>query len=317
MRHRISFLVVGVIVAAVTACEPAPPPPEDCTDSGGPGVDVLTGTPGDDVLCGFGGNDRLIGLGGNDILVGGPGDDRINPGPGNDTVFGEDGEDDVDSWLANLPPSGNLNDNSDKFGNDTVVLGAGDDRVQSGEGDDVIYDGAGYDIVETEGDDDQIYQSAPSGLDLYEGGTGNDYFEGHPESDGQLQMIGGDGDDVFMAMAPLSVARALGGDGSDLAVIIDGIGLDLFQAEEEPVVPIILGPQCVVSAGPEVAEISCGLLDSSFSAGSDGSFSMSASHAQVSTNVKAIWQSGGVDIDTVYRDFINIPGYILYQDLIQ
>jgi Ca2+-binding RTX toxin-like protein len=57
----------------------------NCTETGSPGGDRISGTAGPDVICGGAGNDILLARGGNDLVFGGPGN-RIRGGPGTDTV---------------------------------------------------------------------------------------------------------------------------------------------------------------------------------------------------------------------------------------
>ncbi len=57
----------------------------------------------------------------------------------------------------------------------TIILGGGNDLVNSGDGNDVIDAGGGNDTVNAGAGDDVIYQKDP-GNDLVDGGEGNDRF---------------------------------------------------------------------------------------------------------------------------------------------
>jgi uncharacterized delta-60 repeat protein len=86
----------------------------------GPGNDWVLGGSRNDGLRGGDGNDTVFGGGGDDTLFGGVGDDYLNGGPGADQVFGDAGNDQVFAVDGRV---------------DTVVGGAGYDRVKADDGD--------------------------------------------------------------------------------------------------------------------------------------------------------------------------------------
>jgi Ca2+-binding RTX toxin-like protein len=102
---------------------------------GGPGNDTLTGGAGDDKLYGYGGNDNLSGHGGNDVLAGGSGSDVLDGGDGDDWLYSGD-----ESPPFSFPYYGNvytppLLDTGTEV--DTLIGGAGSDRIFAGYGDNV------------------------------------------------------------------------------------------------------------------------------------------------------------------------------------
>ncbi|MCF8088561.1 MAG: cadherin-like domain-containing protein [Desulfotignum sp.] len=146
---------------------------------GNAGDDELTGGEGDDRLYGGEGNDTLKGGSGSDVLDGGPGADLLLGGLGNDTLEGGDDEDTlsyescgnifgVDIDLVNGITTGMEVGFTDHFSsierfvgsqyddiitgdgnNNTLVGGAGLDRLEGGAGNDtfVFTDSTDYDII--------------------------------------------------------------------------------------------------------------------------------------------------------------------------
>lgn len=156
-------------------------------------ANVLTGGVGNDVLSGGAGNDRLIGGLGNDTLNGGSGVDRMEGGAGNDLYIVDNikdlvvelsgaGVDTVETSLAsyklgnhveNLSYSGTANFNG--TGNtldNSVVGGAGNDRLDGGSGHDVLYGLGGNDTL-----------LGGAGNDWLAGGLGNDTLTGGAGAD--------------------------------------------------------------------------------------------------------------------------------------
>ena len=84
-------------------------------------------------------------------------------------------------------------------GNDTLVAGHGNDRVDGANGDDLLYGGDGNDTIRGSKGRDRV--SAGDGHDRVNGGSGDDLLLG---GDGRDSIFGGSGNDV-----------ALGGDGDD------------------------------------------------------------------------------------------------------
>ncbi len=115
----------------------------------------VTGSPNNETLRGDGGNDTLIGDAGDDILSGGLGDDILygdgvfsisvidgKPIAGNDVLRGGPGDDLITDHLGT-----NLFDGG--AGNDSLLLGSGQDTVLFGRGsgsDQVRFDGNGADL---------------------------------------------------------------------------------------------------------------------------------------------------------------------------
>lgn len=114
--------------------------------SGGDGDDDLYGHAGDDLLRGDDGDDWLIGGEGDDDIAGGQGDDSLMGGFGDDTVSGGTGADivngnDGDDHLSGLDEAGQDDGTTDFLnggnGDDTLLLGAGD-NAHGGAGSDTF-----------------------------------------------------------------------------------------------------------------------------------------------------------------------------------
>ena len=149
------------------------------TISGTPGDDRLTGTPGPDVIVGGGGNDTIDGRGadlGEDRLCGGAGNDTIDAGS-RTTIDGGGGKDTVSfaaatgsgGVRAHLGIHGGPGETTsgDRFLSVENILGSpGNDIFAGGEGVNVI-DGGG-------GDDRFLWASTDTGDDMWIGGPGDD-----------------------------------------------------------------------------------------------------------------------------------------------
>jgi len=162
----------------------------------GTGAFVGTGNEANNRIVGGGGDDRLLGLAGNDVLIGGAGNDYLDGGTGGDrmeggagddvyivdsyedSVFEEVGQgiDEVRTALANYTLSGNVENliytGSAAFygaGNalDNVIRGAASagNSLVGGAGNDRLYGGSGNDYLE-----------GGSGADLMDGGLGDDTY---------------------------------------------------------------------------------------------------------------------------------------------
>jgi Ca2+-binding RTX toxin-like protein len=167
-------------------------------------------------------------------LFGGDGSDLVTGGSGNDILFGQDG-------------------------NDVLNGAAGDDALFGGVGNDTLNGGTGNDQVFAESGDDRILWKASEGVDLADGGSGNDVLEARgtagndvfqitangtavlvAKDDGQLSSInatnieeikitGGAGNDVFNVVGNVAALTHLtidGGAGND--TIRGGNGNDLL-----------------------------------------------------------------------------------------
>lgn len=209
------------------------------TLSGGDGGDVLLGDAGSDLLRGDDGADFLFGGSGDDTLLGGTGNDQLFGQGGNDTFVGDAGDDSltggagVDVYdasgsvlgLSVILPSGfavgaeigfdtisSIEHVITGTGNDFVLGGDGDDRIDLGSGNDNASGGDGIDIIAGEGGNDSLQGGA--GNDILKGGAGADFILGQ---DGADILDGGAGED--------SVS---GGLGSDVIVEQDGSGDDTY-----------------------------------------------------------------------------------------
>lgn len=121
-----------------------------------------TGTNGNDTLTASSTGQKVFGFGGNDRLQGGFGSDTLDGGDGNDTLIDD---------IFNASPTIR----------DTLLGGAGDDRIQSTGGRDIIDGGAGDDTISAAGDGAQI-----------DGGSGNDSITTLGDD---VSVDGGDGID--------------------------------------------------------------------------------------------------------------------------
>lgn len=152
---------------------------------GSKATNVFLGSTGDDTLKGLDGNDRLAGSEGNDILIGGKGNDFLNGGEGGDVLSGGGGTDqiafggygpDLTTTIVDLiNPANNIGDAKGDvitsveeflFSNTTVgfVGTTAAEHVESiGGGDDSFVMGGGNDFVGVDG-----------GGDTIKGGTGRD-----------------------------------------------------------------------------------------------------------------------------------------------
>ncbi len=176
---------------------------------GGDGIDVLRGGAGNDTLIGGGANDIVLGEAGDDLMVwnDGDGDDLMEGGADNDTaqVNGSDQEGDS----INVAPNGARvrvqRSNVTPF---TLDLGTIEDLDVNGRGgNDWIWASTGLlgliDLDLDGGDGDDLLVGA-EGIDVCRGGDGDDI------------LVGGDGNDIL-----------LGGEDNDL--VLGGAGDDLLD----------------------------------------------------------------------------------------
>ena len=172
-------------------------------------LDNQTGT-NDDVIEAGAGNDTVLAGLGDDEVYGGLGDDSIFGGAGNDTVFGGEGSDTVDGGdgddLINTRTSpgngrpdsaliipdnpltpidesqfGYTADNDPNTDRDSVLGGAGNDTILTGDDDDTIFGGVGNDVIDAGFDDDNVFGG--DGSDTIVGSEGNDTIEGGADND--------------------------------------------------------------------------------------------------------------------------------------
>ena len=243
---------------------------------GGEGADLLKGGAGNDTVYGGAGNDVIYGgdLGpipedGSDKLDGGDGNDTIYGGTSNDTITGGNGRDSVEGGAGDdlIDTSGGAIDNhcgpdgvplpdrgytglyaadTDPYNDrDTVLGGAGNDTIRTGDDNDLIAGGDGNDSIDGGFDDDTITGDAGNdtiigaeGSDSISGGDGDDlvyggYGPGVPDAvnipddagdlrpdNGRDTIDGGAGNDTIYGMDDAD--RIYGGTGNDL---LDG-GID-------------------------------------------------------------------------------------------
>jgi Ca2+-binding RTX toxin-like protein len=212
----------------------------DDTASGGQGSDVIDGDEGDDVLMGDAGTDIIDGGDGDDEVDGGAGDDVLRGGRGHDIVVGDQGNDQLYGGAGDDTLVGDAGDDllDGGEGLDTLFGGDGDDTLLGGDDDDEIYGGAGSDQIDAGAGDDEIYGGADG--DTIDGGDGYDVLDysdltvsltvnidegvvSTTEVDEDLfthieEIIGGQGDDVFLIGATAAVIS--GGQGDDLFVFM-------------------------------------------------------------------------------------------------
>jgi hypothetical protein len=189
-----------------------------CTVTGTEGPDVIQGTPGADVICALGGNDTVYGGGGDDRIYGGPGDDQIHGDAGLDTIYGDEGGDLIFGNAGNDQIYGDdiVQKAGEPGGPDIIYAGADADGVTGGPGSDVINTGSA---------------SPKNGIDVAHGGDGNDIIIGGGPTFSD-QFSGDAGNDVLFPF-PLRTSPlgndVIGGDGADVAVLVNGM-LDGFTA---------------------------------------------------------------------------------------
>ena len=226
------------------------------------GNDELDGLRGDDMLFGGAGDDNLDGGRGDDTLEGGYGADVLTGGDGNDTAsyagsmmgvtvrlhkskfmggdakgdtFGatvtegymnEDGDEFEEMLpdIANLTGSANADVLAGDFRDNTIMGGAGDDKIfggpgggvnstnadmlHGGDGNDMIWGGAGNDTLNGDAGDDMLVGGA--GNDTYDGSAGDDMIIADAAD---LTIDGGDGADTlsYAALEESPGERTLGG----------------------------------------------------------------------------------------------------------
>ena len=226
------------------------------------GNDELDGLRGDDMLFGGAGDDNLDGGRGDDTLEGGYGADVLTGGDGNDTAsyagsmmgvtvrlhnskfmggdakgdtFGatvtegymnEDGDEFEEMLpdIANLTGSANADVLAGDFRDNTIMGGAGDDKIFGGPGGgvnstnaDMLHGGDGNDMIWGGPGNDTL--NGDAGDDMLVGGAGNDTYDGSAGDDmiiadaADLTIDGGDGADTlsYAALEESPGERTLGG----------------------------------------------------------------------------------------------------------
>jgi Ca2+-binding RTX toxin-like protein len=229
---------------------------------GGPGRDDLRGAAGADTVNGGVGSDFIDGGAGNDTLHGDDGADDIQGGSGDDQFFGDAGEDFLrddsgadafnggagrdlldarddqtnESWTQDGVANDGAPAEGDNWGTDvedleladgdnTVVAGPGDNRLDLGVGSDVVDGGAGADQIDTSGGDDIV--QGGDGPDVINSSDGNDVIDGGAGGD---ELFAGDGNDVVRGGAD---ADLLSG-GADADALDGGTGTDFLYGGDGP-----------------------------------------------------------------------------------
>ncbi|NBB14526.1 hypothetical protein GVN21_04025 [Caulobacter sp. SLTY] len=186
-------------------------------ETGGAGVDSLTGADLDD---------RLSGGGGDDILDGGLGADRLTGGLGSDTFYVDD--------------AGDTTEEADGEGTDTVIAsltwtladfvehltltGAADlDGVGNGLAN-IITGNDGANLLDGGAGNDRLFGGL--GADDLVGGLGSDFLDGGLGADA---LAGGAGDDIYVVDDAGDVVTELAGGGSDRIRISVQFSLGAFQ----------------------------------------------------------------------------------------
>lgn len=182
--------------------------------SGGDGADTIIGSAGDDILIGGRGADTLLGGAGNDQIEADD-EDSLTAG----VVSGGDGDD-----VLIYSGSNALHLDIGQLGFEAAVGGAGNDFLRHSTAEGVVLGGGeGDDTLEgTVGDD---FLEGGFGNDSLIGGAGNDDLRGDRGTD---YLSGGLGDDIiFFDAADLAGGFVDGGEGTDIAVVADIVGVTL------------------------------------------------------------------------------------------
>ncbi|MFD1341817.1 Ig-like domain-containing protein [Litorisediminicola beolgyonensis] len=217
---------------------------------GGAGNDTILGGDDDDTLLGGDGDDLLDGGIDEDLINAGAGDDSVLAGDGDDTVTGEDGSDTIDGGAgddlidASGDPATELTDDVDpdpENDRDSVMGGAGNDTITTGDDDDTLMGGEGDDLLDAGIDDDLLDGGA--GEDTLLGGEGDDTLLGGADDDvlnggdGADELDGGDGNDVLNAgSGPDTLMGGAGDDtlngAADDDVLDGGEGDDVLDGDD-------------------------------------------------------------------------------------
>ncbi len=185
--------LLNLPLASLSADNFSPAVPLSGTDlgallPGGSGKDELNGSILSDTLLGGAGDDLLSGNGGNDVLDGGLGADTLFGAGGNDVLIAGTGDVSRNTLYG-------------QGGNDLLLGGDGPDLLLGGGDNDTINGGAGDDDINDLG-----------GMNLIDGGAGNDHFIILAARPGDVSMVtGGAGRDSyqFLSYSNLSTDREL------------------------------------------------------------------------------------------------------------
>jgi Ca2+-binding RTX toxin-like protein len=186
-------------------------PAEGAREFGTDEGELLTGTDGDDALFGRGGDDGLAGGPGDDVARGGAGNDRLEGGTGADTLRGDTGDDTLFGGTETEPEDGAPDLLAGGFGNDALLLSAGDTGI-GGDGTDLFRTG------------DWASTATPAVIEDYD-----------PEADLIAYSFEGDtAPDITLRADPDGNGVALA-DGTPFLVVRGaGLNLDLVRIDLDP-----------------------------------------------------------------------------------
>jgi Ca2+-binding RTX toxin-like protein len=173
---------------------------------GGGGADTIYAQGGDTLVAGSGDDQLLWALGGSNTLRGGSGDDQTLrasgsgvAGPGFDVMHGGSGNNFL--WADTTAGSGRMF--SGQLGGDhvldnestnswTMVAGAGNDTIYSGDGSDVLKTGTGSvsQLLYAGAGDDKLVSRTTGGTSTLYAGTGNDTLDASQSSGSNVFYIG-------------------------------------------------------------------------------------------------------------------------------
>lgn len=166
--------------------------------------DSIDAGAGDDTIIAGAGDDTIRADEGDDVVEGGDGSDEIYGFEGSDTVDGGDGNDLINTRTSagtGVPDIGYIHptdpsnysypsDTDPDNDRDSVIGGAGNDTILTGDDADTIDGGTGADVIDAGFDADTVL-----------GGSGNDSIQG---GEGADTIDGGDDDDViYGGISPL------------------------------------------------------------------------------------------------------------------
>lgn len=160
-----------------------------------------------------------------DVVDGGAGNDTITTGDDADIITGGSGDDSIDGGVDDDTISGGADD-------DFIVGGEGADDIQGDGGNDTIYGGLhpsypdSLNIIDDGSGGDPIDPEKTNGLDVIDGGDGDDLIFGQDDDD---TLYGGDGNDTLFG--GIDEDELSGGSGND--VLLGGQGADFVSGGDD------------------------------------------------------------------------------------
>ena len=175
---------------------------------GSAGADTLLGSAADNVITGLAGPDLLFGGDGNDLFAAqaGDGNETVDGGTGNDTYSLKDLRDPVVISLQTGIATGRQIGTDRLVSIETVLSGAGGDRITGSTGADRLLGFGGADTMD-----------GGEGNDSVEGGIGDDILTGGADDDFLLGGVGADTMDGGAGIDTLSYGGSAGAVTVDLA----------------------------------------------------------------------------------------------------